>query len=82
MIKQNSSGSNRWRIVGCFVAIFSLVMSLLVLFAIPSGCIFVGNLQLIILSFLFLGGIATIFIGEILSRKKVGVTTNSASALE
>jgi hypothetical protein len=77
-----SVGSNRLRIVGGFVAIFSLVMSLLVLFAIPSGCIFVGNLQWIILSFLFLGGIATILIGETLSRKKEKVTTNSASAFE
>lgn len=76
MIKQNSSGSNLLRIVGGFVAIFSLVMSLLVLFVIPGACSFVGSLQLIILSFLFIGGVFSFLLGEILSRKKEKMTAD------
>ena len=82
MVKHNSSGSNLLRITGGFVAIFSLAMGLLILFAIPGACSFVGSLQLIILGFLFIGGVFTFLLGEILSRKKGKVTTNSASAPE
>lgn len=58
------------RIGGAFVAVFSLAISALILFAIPIGCTFVGSLQLLILSFLFVLGCIAFFIGIAASRKK------------
>ncbi len=58
------------RIAGAFVAIFSLVVSLLVLFVIPGACTFVGGLQLLILGLLFILGAVAFVIGTIFSRKR------------
>ena len=59
------------RIGGAFTAGFSLVVGLLVLFAIPGACIFVTGLELLILGFFFIGGVIAFLLGEISSRKKV-----------
>ncbi len=70
METQHYSNGSVLRIAGGFIAIFSLVMGLLVLFVIPGACSFLGGLELIILAFLFIGGGLTYGIGEVLSRKK------------
>ena len=70
VIPRHMSGSVL-RIGGGFTAGFSLVVGLLVLFAIPTACSFVGSLQLIILGFLFIGGVLAFLLGGISSRKKV-----------
>ncbi len=58
------------RTVGAFIVAFSVVMSMLVLWVIPSACTFVGSIQLLIFSFLFvIGGIAFL-VGTAFSRKR------------
>ncbi len=75
MIKQNlgrgDSPSRRKVLctVGAFIAVFSLVMGLLVLFVIPSRCSFVSSLLLFILGGLFLIGLLNLLIGKLLLRK-------------
>jgi hypothetical protein len=70
VIQRHMNGSVL-RIGGGFIAVFSVVVGVLVLFAIPTACSFVGSLQLIILGFLFIGGVIAFLLGGILSRKKV-----------
>ncbi len=82
MIRHDSSGSNLLRIGGAFTAVFSLVVGLLVLFVIPGACSFVGGLQLIILGFLFIGGVFAFLIGLVLSRKKGDIEANPAGVLK
>ena len=55
---------------GGFAVLFSVVVGLLVLFAIPAACSFVSGLQLIFLGFLFIGGVLTFLIGLLLSLRK------------
>ncbi len=71
MIRQNSVGSSLLLCTGgAFTAAFSLVAGLLVLFIIPGS--FVSGLELIILGFLFIVGVATFFLGNALLRRKTG----------
>ncbi len=71
MIRQESVGSSLLlRTGGVFAAAFSLVAGLLVLFVIPGS--FVSGLELIILGFLFIVGVATFFLGNALLRRKTG----------
>ncbi len=72
MIRQKSVGSSLLRIGGAFTVVFSLVVGLLVLFVIPGACSFVSGLELIILGFLFIVGVATFFLGNALLRRKMG----------
>ncbi len=58
------------RVAGGFTAVFSLAMGLLILFVIPIACSFVGSLQLVILAFLFMGGLLAFLLGTILRRYK------------
>ncbi len=64
-----SSPSSVLRIAGAFTAIFGLVMGMLVLFVIPGACSFLGGLQLLILTALFVLGVSAFLVGTILSRK-------------
>ncbi len=72
MIRQKLERSSLLRIVGAFVAAFSVAMGLLVLFVIPGACSFVGGLQLLILAFLFIIGVFTFLLGQVLVWKKRG----------
>ena len=72
MIRQKSVGSSLLRIGGAFTVVFSLVVGLLVLFVIPGACSFVSGLELIILGFLFIVGVATFFLGNALLLRKMG----------
>lgn len=54
------------RLTGAFVAAFSFVMGLLVLFVIPGGgCSFLGGIELLMLAFLFLIGLSLFLFGHI-----------------
>ena len=64
-----SSPSSTLRIGGAFVAIFSLAVGALVVFAIPGACSFVGGLQVLIFGFLFILGVIGFLVGTALSRK-------------
>ncbi len=81
MIRQDFVGGSVLRIGGAFTAVFSLVVGLLILFAIPGACTFVSGLQLIFLGFLFIIGVLTFFLGNALSRKK-RVETNPKGDLK
>ena len=71
MVKQNHTSSRLLRIGGAFTAGFSLVIGLFVLFnVIPNPCSFLSSLELLILGFLFVGGVLTFFLGVALSWKK------------
>ncbi len=70
IISQNLAGNNLLRIGGAFTAVFSLVVGLLVLYVIPSACSFFTSLELLILGFLFIGGVLTFLVGLLLSRRK------------
>ncbi len=73
MANQNpTSSSLLLRTGGAFTAVFSLVVGLLVLFVIPGACSFVSGLELIILGFLFIVGVASFFLGNALLRRKMG----------
>ncbi len=67
---QRPISSSALRIGGAFTVVFSVVVSLLVLYAIPTACSFLGSLQLVILGFLFIIGVLTFFLGLVLSRRK------------
>ncbi len=72
LISQNIEGNNLLRITGAVVAAFSLVMGALIFFVIPSACSFLSSLGLLILGFLFIGGLAALLLGQVLVwRKKV-----------
>ncbi len=70
MNEHNPTSGSVLRIAGAFIAVFSLVVGLLVLFVIPGACTFLSGLQLIILTFLFVVGILIFFFGNTLLRKK------------
>ncbi len=71
VITQSPMGnSSIVRTAGAFVAIFSLVVGMLVLFVIPGACTFVGSLQLLILGFLFILGAVAFAVGTAFSRKR------------
>ncbi len=61
-------GNNPLQISGAFIAVFSPVGGLLVLFVIPGACTFESGLELFALSFLFVVGILVFFLSEALSR--------------
>ncbi|MBI4285467.1 MAG: hypothetical protein HY670_06160 [Chloroflexi bacterium] len=63
-------GDGALRIGGAFTAVFAVVTGLLVLFVIPGACAFLSGLELLILGFLFIAGLAVFLIGQILHRKK------------
>lgn len=62
--KPNLTGKELLRLTGGFVAVFSLVMGLLVLFVIPGACSFLGGLQLVILTLLFITGSLGFLVGH------------------
>ncbi len=66
----NLTGKELLRLAGGFVAVFSLVMGLLVLFVIPGACSFLGGLQLVILALLFVMGSLGFLIGHHMVRKQ------------
>lgn len=82
MVRQNPSGSSLLRIAGGFIAVFSAVMALLILFVIPGACSFLSGLELLILGFLFIIGGLTFFLGTVFSWKKGKVEANPKGALE
>ena len=68
VITRHPTGTNDvLRIAGAFVAVFSLVVGMLVLFVIPGSCSFVGGLELLMLSLLFILGVITFLLGAALS---------------
>ncbi len=69
-IEQNRDKNDLIRLTGGFIAAFSLVMGLLVLFVIPGGCSLLGGIELLILAFMFLIGIIILFIGQLKRRQK------------
>jgi predicted membrane channel-forming protein YqfA (hemolysin III family) len=69
-INRDITYSELLRITGGFVAVFSLVMGLLVLFVLPASCSFLGGLELLILIMLFLMGGVGYLVGEFLVRRK------------
>ncbi len=70
MDNQNPTSRSLVRVGGAFTAVFGLVVGLLVLFVIPSACSFLTSLELLILAFLFVGGVLTFFLGDALLRRK------------
>ena len=83
LVRQNLVGSSSLlRVVGAFVAIFSLAMGMLVLFVIPGACTFVGSLELVILSFLFVIGGLVFLLGATLSWKKRKAEASSRGSLK
>ena len=71
MLQQTHSDNEMWRVLslaGGFTAVFSLVIGILLVFVVPGACSFVGAIQLLIIGFLFIAGIATFLIGKVLSR--------------
>jgi hypothetical protein len=63
------SNAGLMRNVGGGIAAFSLGIGLLILYAIPSSCSAVIGLQLLVLGFLFIGGILAFLIGQVLVWK-------------
>ena len=63
----DSSPGNLLRYAGAYVSIFSLVISLLILFAIPVACSYVGSIQLVILGLLFVMGVMAFLAGTVFS---------------
>ncbi len=66
----NLTGKELLRLAGGFVAVFSLVMGLLVLFVIPGACSFLGGLQLVILALLFILGGLGFLVGHHMIRRQ------------
>ncbi len=66
----NLTGKELLRLTGGFVAVFSLVVGLLVLFVIPGACSFLGGLQLVILVSLFIMGSLGFLVGHHMIRKQ------------
>ena len=66
VIQRQTSKGDILRISGAFITIFSLAMSLLVLFVIPGACAFLGGIELLMLGFLFVFGIIAFLIGKAL----------------
>jgi hypothetical protein len=68
VVTRHPTGTNDvLRIAGAFVAIFSLVMGMLILFVIPGACSFVGSLELLMLGFLFILGVIAFLWGTAVS---------------
>lgn len=70
VIERPLAGSTALRVGGAFTAVFSVVVGVIILFALPVACSFVGGLELIILGFLFIIGVLAFFIGVVLSWRK------------
>ncbi|MFQ6121435.1 MAG: hypothetical protein ACE5LA_00015 [Dehalococcoidales bacterium] len=70
MVTQRPSYISILRIGGAFLAVFSVVVAALILYVIPIACSFVGNLQLVVLGFLFVGGVLSFFVGQGLARRR------------
>lgn len=68
MISRRTIGDSPLQIGGAFIAVFSLVGGLLVLFVIPSACTFVGSLELLALGFLFVIGVLAFIVGKLWFR--------------
>lgn len=66
----NLTGKELLRLTGGFVAVFSLVVGLLVLFVIPGACSFLGGLQLVILALLFITGSLGFLVGHHMIHKQ------------
>ncbi len=82
MVTQNPVGSSLLRLSGAFIAVFSLVIGLLVLFVIPGACTFVSGIQLILLGFLFIIGVLAFLLGQVLVWKRRRVEANPKGAPE
>ncbi len=74
MERRDNSGRNLLRLAGGFIAIFSVIMGMLVLFVIPGACSFLGGLELVVLFILFLLGGMAFAAGEVMSRKRKRAT--------
>jgi len=70
MATQSLTNVSLLRLVGGFLAVFSVVVGVLILFVIPSACSFVGSIQLVMLGFLFVGGVTSFIFGQAMSRRK------------
>lgn len=55
---------------GLVTTLFSVVAGALVLFVIPGACSFLGGLEVVMLAFLFVFGVAAFTVGKILGRRK------------
>ena len=82
LVRYNPSASNLLRVRGGFIAVFSVAMTLLILFVIPGACTFVSGLQLIILGFLFVIGGLVFLLGATLSWKKRKAEASSRGSLK
>ncbi len=83
MIRQDTiTNISLLRLGGAFTAVFSLVMGIFILFVIPIACSFVGSLQLLILGFLFVGGVLAFLFGVVLSREKRKAKAKPKDALK
>ncbi len=66
MIRQNTvPSSSILRLGGAYIAIFSVVAVLLLLFAIPSSCRFVIGLQLTFLGFFLIIGLLVLLVRQL-----------------
>lgn len=66
----DSSPGNLLRYGGAYISIFSVVIGLLVLFAIPVACSYVGSIQLVILGLLFVLGVMAFLAGTVFSWRR------------
>lgn len=85
MIRQTTvTGSSVLRLGGAFIVVFSVVASLLLLFAIPSSCRFVSGLQLTFLGFFLIAGLLVFLAGQFKKRldsKKHGIISPQNRAI-
>ena len=68
----NRPNRSNWEVLklgGGFTAVFSLAMSLLLLFVVPGACSFLAGLEIIMLGLLFLAGAAVYVLGFVLHRR-------------
>ena len=65
---QKYANGHLWRVGGASKAIFSVAVGALLL-ATPIACSFVGSLQLLVLGFLFMVGVAALLLGTVMSRR-------------
>ena len=85
MIRQTTvTGSSVLRLGGAFIVVFSVVASLLLLFAIPSSCRFVSGLQLTFLGLFLIAGLVVFLVGQLKKRldsKKHGIMGSHNKAI-
>ena len=66
MDKANHSRNSLIRITGAVVALFSLAVGALVMFALPSRCSFVTSIVLVMMFLTLIGGGVTFLVGQFL----------------